>query len=90
MAGTIPLLAQRAASEAPSLDARSWDHPTHPLEIVSLRPCRGTGASLGEEAVLADSGRAGEIAARVGWVRSMAFLSIPRDGSSAVPHVMEH
>jgi hypothetical protein len=43
-----------------------------------LRPCLGKGASLGEEAVLADSGRAGEVAARVGRVRSMAFLSIPR------------
>jgi hypothetical protein len=36
----------------------------------------GQGASLGEEAVLADSGRAGEVAARVGRVRSLAFLSI--------------
>ena len=34
------------------------------------------GASLGEEAVLADSGWAGEVAARVGRVRSLAFLSI--------------
>jgi len=36
----------------------------------------GQGASLGEEAVLADSGRVGEVAARVGRVRSLAFLSI--------------
>ena len=42
----------------------------------SLRPCLGQGASLGEEAVLADSGRAGEVAARVGRVRILAFLSI--------------
>jgi hypothetical protein len=41
----------------------------------SLRPCLGQGASLGEEAVLADSGRAGEVAARVGRVRSLALLS---------------
>jgi len=45
----------------PSLDARSWDHPSHPLRSDgSLRPCLGQGASLGEEAVLADSGWAGE------------------------------
>ena len=31
------------------------------------------GASLGEEAVLADSGRVGEVAARVGRVRREAF-----------------
>ena len=61
----------------PSLDARSWDHPSHPLlSDSSPRPCLGQGASLGEEAVLADSGRAGEVAARVGRVRSLAFLSI--------------
>jgi hypothetical protein len=41
-----------------------------------LRPCLGQGASLGEEAVLADSGRAGEVAAGVGRVRSLDFLSI--------------
>ena len=39
-------------------------------------PCLKQGASLGEEAVLADSGWAGEVAARVGRVRSPAFLSI--------------
>ena len=42
----------------------------------SLRLCLGLGASLGEEAVLADSGRAGEVAAGVGRVRCLAFLSI--------------
>ena len=41
-----------------------------------LRPCLGQGASQGEESVLADSGRAGEITARVGRVRSPAFLRI--------------
>jgi hypothetical protein len=30
---------------------------------------------MGEEAVLADSGRAGKVAARVGWVRSLVFLN---------------
>jgi hypothetical protein len=34
---------------------------------------------MGEEAVLADSGREGEITARVGRVRRLAFLSILRD-----------
>ena len=41
-----------------------------------MRPCMGSGAPLGEEAVLADSGRAREVAARVGRVRSLAFLNI--------------
>jgi len=41
-----------------------------------LRPCLGQGASQGEESVLADSGREGEITARVGRVRSLAFSSI--------------
>ena len=44
----------------------------------SLRPCLRNGASLGEEAVLADSGRAGEVVAEVGRVRSLAFSSILR------------
>ena len=35
----------------------------------------GQGASLGEEAVLADSGQAGEVIAGVGRVRSLAFLN---------------
>ena len=36
VAWTFPVLAQRAASEVPSLDARSWDHPSHPLvKVVS-------------------------------------------------------
>jgi hypothetical protein len=62
-----------------SLVARSWDHPSHPLlSDSSLRPYLGQGASLGEEAVLADSGRGGEVSARVGRVRSLAFLSIPQ------------
>jgi hypothetical protein len=45
-----------------SFDARSWDHPTHPLANGSwLRPCLRSGASW----------RAG-----VGRVRTAAFLSI--------------
>ena len=43
---------------------------------VELRPCLSQGASLGKEAVLADSGRAGEVGAGVGRVRSLDFLSI--------------
>jgi len=46
----------------PSLDARNWDHPSHPLlSDSSLRPCLGQGASR---------------RARVGRVRKLAFLSI--------------
>jgi hypothetical protein len=48
----------------PSLDARSWDHPSHPLlSDSSLRLCLRKGASW----------RAG-----VGRVKSLAFLSILR------------
>ena len=47
--------------------------------LRSLRPCLGQGASLGEEAVLADSGRAGEVDAGAGRVRSLEFLSILRE-----------
>ncbi len=46
------------------------------LPLRSLRPCLGQGASFGEEAVLADSGREGEVVARVGRVRSLDILSI--------------
>ena len=50
----------------------------------------GKGASLGKETVLADSGRAGEITARVGRVRRLAFLSILRERSLAVLHDADH
>ena len=54
--------------------------PATPYKMdSSLRPCLGKGASLGEEAVLADSGREGEIVARVGRVRNLGFLSILRE-----------
>ena len=44
------------------------------LRILSNRErCSRNGASLGKEAVLADSGRAGEVAAGAGRVRSLAF-----------------
>jgi len=42
-----------------------------PLRILTNRErSLGTDASQGEEAILADSGREGEITARVGWVRT--------------------
>jgi hypothetical protein len=44
------------------------------------------GASLGEEAVLADSGRVGEVAVRVGRVRREAF-STP--SFSATSHIVD-
>jgi hypothetical protein len=79
MAGTIPVLAQRAASEGPRWTRAVGIIPAIPYKSdSSLRPCLGRGASLGEEAVLADSGWAGEVAAGVGRVRSPAFLSILR------------
>jgi len=44
--------------------------------LRSLRPCLGQGAAQGKESVLADSGREGEITARVGRVTWLTFLSI--------------
>jgi hypothetical protein len=44
----------------------------------------GKGASLGKEAVLADSGRAGEVAAGVGRVRRVTFFSILPTGRETV------
>jgi hypothetical protein len=43
---------------------------------AQLRPCWRQGASQGNDSVLADSGREGEIIAGVGRVRSPAFLNI--------------
>ena len=42
---------------------------------------------MGEEAVLADSGRACEVAAGGGRVRRLAFLRILRGYASVIPHV---
>jgi hypothetical protein len=70
---------RRASGWAGENAARSRDHPSHPLKSDNLlRPRLGQGASLGKESVLADSGREGEIAAKVGRVRSLVFLSILR------------
>jgi hypothetical protein len=65
---------------------RNIPTPSAPSCLNSSIPKRGTlrilssrersswnGASLGKEAVLADSGRAGEVAAMAEWVRSLAF-----------------
>jgi hypothetical protein len=52
-----------------------------------LRPCSGQGASQGDESVLADSGRESEITARVGRVRSVAFLNILRECPPVAPHM---
>jgi len=41
------------------LDARSWDHPSHPLEKESEITSLKQGAFVGEEAVLAAAGWAG-------------------------------
>ena len=69
----------------PSLGARSREtHPDHPRDnlhgeawkghLGSLAaPCLRQGASLGEEADLAGSGRAREVDARVGRVRDRSF-----------------
>ncbi len=78
------LLARRTRTvKLCSFDARSWDHPSHSLKMnSSLRSCLGEGASLGKAAVLADVGRAGEVVARVEWVKTETFLNIPRNNSS--------
>jgi hypothetical protein len=64
-------------------------HPGHPRIMCrdasrhrgticsrSLAVLLGAGAPLGEEAVLADSGREGEVVARAGRMRNLIFLSI--------------
>lgn len=66
--GAFPFAKIHSRGERPT---RSTVCTSSPLR--SLRPCLGQGASLGEKAVLADSGRAGVVAARVGRVRSLAF-----------------
>jgi len=73
-----------------SLDARGLGPIQATLLKASntlLRPCLGQGASLGEEAVSADSGRVGEVDAGVWRVRSLAFLSILQGCLPVVPYV---
>src|SRR5262245_6871426 len=48
--------------------------------LRSLWFCLGQGASLGEEAVLADSGRTDEVDVGVGWVRRMACSRLAKNG----------
>jgi len=71
--GAFPFAKIHWKGERPTRSAVCTSSP-----LRSLRHCLGQGVSLGEEAVMADSGRAGEVAARVGRVRSLAFLSILR------------
>ena len=64
-----------------------------PLTSTStyLRSCGlvwGKGVSQGEEAVLADSGRAGEVTASIGRVRNLIFLRILQEWSGLVPDVL--
>jgi hypothetical protein len=75
--GESPVLAERARSEGPRWTRAVEDQPGHPLKASDkmLRPWLRNGASLGKEAALAASGRAGEVDARVGRVRTLAFLS---------------
>ena len=69
-AGAFPFAKIHWKGERPTRSAVCTSSGLH-----SLRPCLGPGASQGEEAVLADSGRKGEISAGVGRVRSLDFLS---------------
>jgi hypothetical protein len=69
--GAFPFAKTHCKGERPTRSAVCTSSP-----LRSLQPCLGEGASLGEEAVLADSGWAGEVAARVGRVRNLDFLSI--------------
>ena len=69
VAGTIPVLAQRAASEGPRWTRAVGIIPPTPYSDSSLRPCLGQGASR---------------RARVGRVRSLACLSILRGLSAGL------
>jgi len=66
------------ASFRGSMYGTEYDSP-----LCSLRPRLRKGASLGEELVLADLGRAGGVAAGVARVRSPAILNILRGRSCA-------
>jgi len=80
--GAFPFAKTHRKGERPTQSAVCTSSALH-----SLRLCLGQGASLGEEAVLADSGRAGEVAARVGRVRRLALLSILQECCPVVPHL---
>ena len=69
--------AQNGRPTRPQVRQTPEAYPLGTLRILLSRERSSrNGASLGKEAVLADSGRAGEVAAGVGRVRSLAFLSI--------------
>ncbi len=77
----VPFARRMRTIKMCSLDARGLGPIQATLLNASnklLRPCLGQGASQGEEAVLADSGREGEVVAGVERVRSLVFLSILR------------
>jgi hypothetical protein len=75
-ASGVPYL-RRTASRRQVASLRPSTYPRGYASVLrSLRSCLRNGAPKGEESVLADSGRAGEITAGVGWVRSLAILSI--------------
>ena len=78
--GAFPFAKIRSRSERSTRSEVCTSSALH-----SLRPCVGQGASQGEEAVLADSGREGEISAGAGLVSSPTFLSILRESFPVVP-----
>jgi hypothetical protein len=79
--GVFPFAKTHCKGERPTRSAVCTSSALHPL-----RPCLGQGAFQGEEAVMADSWREGEIS--TGGVRSLAFLSILRCSPVVpVPHV---
>ena len=80
--GAFPFAKTHCKGERPTRSAVCTSSVLH-----SLQPCWGQGASLGEESVLADSGRAGEIIAGVGRVRSLACLSTLQEYSLVVSDV---
>ena len=64
--GTRPPHHSAARTDLVRLIRRTVCPRGYASDLHSLRPCLEQGASLGKEAVLADSGRAGEVVARVG------------------------
>src|SRR6185295_1387262 len=80
--GTRPPYHSAARTDVVLLIRRTVRPRGYASGLHSLRPCPRNGAS--EEAVLAASGRAGEVTAGVGRVRSLAILSILLERSSVV------
>ena len=82
--GTRPPHHSAARTDVVLLIRRTVRPRGYASDLHSLRPCPRNGTSLDEEAVLAASGRAGEVTAGVGRVRSLAILSILLERSSVV------